>query len=245
VIVRLSRENRTWGCVRIQGELRKLGIRVAASTIRSILRGAGLGPASRGPDPSWRAFLRAQASAILACDFFTVETITLKTLYVLFFIEVATRRVHVAGVTRRPDSTWVTQQARNLAMDDRLGSVRLLLHDRDAKFSGPFEEVFRTEGVKPVLTPFRAPKANAIAERWVGTVRRECLDHLLILGHRHLDRVLKTYATHYDEARPHRALDLASPARPDPPTERVQFPSMVRRDVLGGLIHEYGTGSAA
>jgi hypothetical protein len=211
LILRLGRENRRWGCIRIQGELRTLGIRVGATTIRSILRRAGLGPASRGPDPNWREFLRTQASGIIATDFFTVETITLCTLYVLFFIEHSTRKVHVAGVTDHPDSAWVTQQARNLAIEDRLEGVRFLIRDRDSKYSCSFDEVLRTEAVRIIRSPIRAPKANAICERWVGTVRRECLDHVLVLGRRHLERVLASYVAHYNGARPHRALDLQSP----------------------------------
>ena len=176
---------------------------------------------------------------MLACDFFTVETAFLKTLYVLFFIELSTRRVHIAGATTRPDWVWVTQQARNLAMAGTLDGRRFLIRDRDTKFSGPFDEVFRTEGVAVVKTPVRAPKANAIAERWVGTVRRECLDHILILGRRHLERVLTSYATHYNRERPHRGLGLD---RPDPPFPLMRIPGRVirRHDLLGGLIHEYG-----
>jgi putative transposase len=239
LIRRMARENRRWGCIRIQGELRRLGIRVGASTIRSVLRRSGLGPASREPDPSWRAFLRSQASGILATDFFTVETLTLKTLYVLFFVELHTRRVHVAGVTAHPDSAWVTQQARNLAIDARLEHVRFLIHDRDSKFTAPFDEVFRTEGVQVIRSPVRAPKANAVAERWVGTVRRECLDHLLIFSSKHLERVLKRYVTHYNDSRPHRSLDLASPTGSGNGVQP-SVPQQVRRhDVLGGLIHEY------
>ena len=185
LIIRLGRENPRWGCVRIQGELRKLGIRVGASTVRRILRRAGLGPAPRRTGPTWSEFLRAQSRGALACDFFTVETVLLKTLYVLFFIELSTRRVHVAGTTSRPDSAWVTQQARNLSITGRLEDKHVLLRDRDAKFSGPFDEVFRTEGLSVVKTPVRAPRANGIAERWVGTARRECLDHILIFGRRH------------------------------------------------------------
>ena len=244
LILRLGKENRRWGCVRIQGELRKLGIRLGATTIRSILRRAGVGPASRGPDPNWREFLRTQASGILATDFFTIETITLRTLYVLFFIELATRRVHVAGVTAHPDSVWVTQQARNLAIEGRLQGVRFLIHDRDAKYSWSFDEVRRTEGVRVVRSPIRSPKANAICERWVGTVRRECLDHLLILHRRHLERVLSAFVAHYNGSRPHRALDLQSPElRGDPPA--TVDPGRIRRqDILGGLIHEYEPAAA-
>jgi transposase InsO family protein len=178
---------RSWGCVRIQGELRKLGIRVGATTIRSILRRAGFGPPPRRQGPSWREFLRAQAQGILACDFFTVETVWLRTLYVLFFVEHGSRRVRLAGVTANPDCAWMRQQARNLAIEERLRNVRFLLHDRDAKFSGPFDELIRSEGVRVIKTPVRAPQANAIAERWVRTVRNECLDHVLVFGRRHLE----------------------------------------------------------
>ena len=165
----------------------------------------------------------------------------LKTLYVLFFIELATRRVYVVGVTAHPDSAWVTQQARNLAINGRLGDVRFLIRDRDAKFSGPFDEVLRTEGVRVIRTPIRAPKANAFAERFVRTVRQECLDHILIYGRRHLERVLKAYVAHYVEERPHRGLDLAVPAgnHPTPHARRSTRTPVERRDVLGGLIHEY------
>jgi len=221
LVVRLARENARWGYVRIQGELRKLGVQIGATTIRRILRAHGLGPAPRRSGPSWSEFLKAQADGMLACDFFTVETLRLRTLYVLFFIELHTRRVHVAGVTAHPDSAWVSQQARNLAysFEDRPTPVRFLIRDRDAKFSGPFDEVFRTEGVTIVRTPIRAPRANAFAERWVRTVRTECLDWTLVRGRGHLERVLRIYAEHYNAERPHRGLGLATPessgAEPD------------------------------
>ncbi len=162
LVVRLGRENPRWGCVRIQGELRKLGIRVGATTIRSVLRRSGFGPAPRRGGPSWGEFLRAQARGMLACDFFTVETAWLRTLYVLFFIEHGSRRVLLAGVTANPDGVWMRQQARNLAVDERLHGVRFLLHDRDAKFSGPFDEIVRGERVRVVKTPVRAPQAKAL-----------------------------------------------------------------------------------
>ena len=241
LIVRFGTENPRWGYQRLRGELLKLGIRVSATTVRTILLRHGLDPAPRRSGPTWSEFLRSQASGILACDFFTVETLRLKTLYVLFFIEVSTRRVHVVGATTHPDSAWVTQQARNLAIEERLTAIRFLLHDRDAKFSGPFDEVFRTEEVRVIRTPILAPRANAFAERFVRTVRSECLDHILVYGRRHLDRVLRVYVSHYTEQRPHRGLGLATPrggaSSPARHTERRQID---RRDVLGGLIHEYG-----
>jgi len=167
LIVRLGRENPRWGYQRIRGELLKLGIRISATTVRTILLRAGLDPAPRRAGPTWTEFLRSQAAGILATDFFTVETIRLKTIYVLFFIELSTRRVHVAGVTTHPDSAWVTGQARNLAIDERLSGVRFLLRDRDATFCGPFDALLRAEGVRVIRTPIRAPRANAFAERFL------------------------------------------------------------------------------
>ncbi len=223
------------------GELRKLGIRVAATTIRAALRTARAGPAPRRTGPSWAEFLRAQADGIIACDFFTVETAWLRTLYVLLFIELGSRRIHLSGSTVHPDSPLVTQQARNLALnlDDRSTAIRFLIHDRDTKFSRSFDEVVRSEGARVILTPIRAPNANAYAERVIETIRAECLDWSLILGRRHLDRTLRTYAEHYNRARPHRALALAPPlAEASDPTP-VSPRDVRRRDVLGGLIHEY------
>ena len=174
------RRTRGGGYLRIRGELLKLGVRVSATAIRTVLRRHGLGPAPRRGGLSWGEFLRAQAHGILAFDFFTVETAWLRTLYVLFAIELGSRRVHVLGITTNPDSAWVTQRARNLAVGERLREIRFVIRDRDSKFSGSFDEVFRTEGARVVKTPVRAPKANAFAERWVRTARRECLDHLLV-----------------------------------------------------------------
>jgi putative transposase len=246
LVFRLGRENPGWGCVRIQGELRKLGIRVAASTIRTILRAEGIDPAPRRGGPSWSEFLRAQARGIVACDFFTVETVWMRTLYVLFWIEHGSRRVRLAGVTANPDCGWVTQQARNLAVDERFENVRFLIHDRDAKFCGPFDAVVSSEGARVIETPPQAPRANAIAERWVRTVRNECLDHLLIIGRRHLERVLDAYVGHYNAERPHRSLALAAPARepPRPHGSPVSSLDVRRRDVLGGVIHEYYAAAA-
>jgi putative transposase len=240
LVVRLGRENPRWGYQRIRGELRKLGIRISATTVRSILRRAGLDPAPRRAGPTWAEFLRSQAAGIWATDFFTVETIGLRTLYVLFFIELSTRRVHLAGVTAHPDAAWVTQQARNLAIEERLSGVRFLVRDRDAKFTGPFDAVLRAEGVRVIRTPVRSPRANAVAERFVRTVRRECLDHVLVYDRRHLELVLGAYVAHYVDERPHRGLGLAVPAGIRPAEVPGATPTLVeRRDVLGGLIHEY------
>jgi len=240
LIIRFGRENPRWGYQRIRGELLKLGIRVSATTVRTILLRHGLDPAPRRAGPTWSEILRSQAAGILACDFFTVETLRLRSLYVLFFIQLSTRQVFVVGVTTHPDSAWVTQQARNLAIEERLSGVRFLLRDRDAKFSGPFDGVFETEGARVIRTPIRAPKANAFAERFVRTVRRECLDRVLIYGRRHLERVLQAYVAHYVEERPHRGFGLAIPAgMRTAPARRGARALIERKDVLGGLIHEY------
>jgi putative transposase len=243
LVLRMARENPRWGCVRICGELRKLDIRVGATTIRTLLRRHGLGPAPRRCGPTWTQFLKAQAEGIVACDLFTVETVWLQTLYVLFFLHVSTRQVVAAGVTASPDSRWVTQQARNATMDlnDRQLSIRFLLRDHDAKFTRAFDEVFRTEGAAVIRTPIRAPRANAYAERWVQTVRVECLDWTLVLGRRHLLRLLRGYVRHYNQQRPHRGLALAVPEAGErkPPHANPRPRQVRRRDVLGGLIHEY------
>jgi len=243
LIVRLARENPRWGYQRIKGELLRLDVRVAATAIRTVLRRHGIEPAPRRAGDTWRAFLRQQAAGILACDFFTVDTVWLRRLYVLVFIELDTRRVHLAGVTANPHGAWVTQQARNLLLG--LGApgrrIRFLLRDRDAKFCRSFDDVFRSEGAEVLLTPVRAPRANAYAERWVRTVRADCLDWLLIVGRGHLERVLRIYVKHYNEHRPHRALGLEAPDRPAgvAVVGEDQQGKVCRRDLLGGLLHEY------
>ena len=242
LIVRLAGENPRWGYQRIKGELKRLGVQVSATTIRTILRRHGLDPAPRRAATTWRAFLRQQATGIMACDFFTVDTIWLRWLYVLFFIELDTRRVHLAGVTANPDGAWVTQQARNLlfVIAERGQQLRFLIRDRDTKFTRSFDDVFRSDGAEVLITPVQAPNANAHAERWIRTVRAECLDWLLITGRGHLERVLRVYVNHYNVHRPHRALRLEPPVSPAGPTDISENRRPVcRRDRLGGLLHEY------
>jgi len=200
LVLRVARENPRWGYPRIAGELLKLGVHVLPSTVRRLLLAAGLMPAPRRSGPSWREFLRQQATSVLACDFFTVETITLRRYYVLFFIELGSRRVHLAGCTTNPTGAWVTQQARNPSFTGLFERTRFLIHDRDSKFSASFDEVFCSGGIKVIHTPVRAPRANGYAERFVRTVRAECLDWLLILGRAHLERVLGVYTAHYNRA---------------------------------------------
>jgi putative transposase len=241
LVLRLARENSTWGYRRVHGELRRLGYRIGASTVWAILQRAGVDPAPKRSALTWRQFLRAQAKGVLAVDFFTVDTVFLKRLYVLFVVELATRRVHVLGATPHPVGAWVAQQARNLLMglDDRAGRFRFLVRDRDTKFTAAFDAVFAAEGIEVLRTPVRAPRANAYAERWVGTVRRELLDRMLIFGCRQLQAVLAEYADHYNGHRPHRALGQAPPLGPAEPPAVSPSGGVVRRDRLGGLIHEY------
>jgi putative transposase len=250
LIVRMARENPRWGCVRIKGELQGLGIIVSTTTIRTILRRAGLGPAPRRDGPTWRQFLSAQARGIVACDFFTVETVFLKTLYVLVFMQIETRRILGVGVGANPNGAWATQQARNLVMDLDEGPelwVRFLLRDRDAKYCRSFDAVFAAEGVEIVLTPYRTPQANGHIERLIGGLRREVLDHVLVLGRRHLADVLREYAAHHNSHRPHRGLGLRRPhdvGRPIPSPEPARPEAIKRRQILSGLIYEYHARAA-
>jgi transposase len=244
LVVQLARENPSWGYRRIVGELRGLGISISATSVRTILIRHGLPPAPQRDELSWRDFLRQHAATTLACDFFTVETAWLKRLYVLFFLSLETRRIEFVACTTNPTGAWTAQQARNLLMtiDDRQRPLRLLIHDRDGKFGGGFDQVFQSDGIAVIRTPVQAPNANAHAERWVGSVRRECLDRLLIFSRRQLEHVLRVYARHYNRHRTHRSLAFRPPewAETSPtPLRAPPYPQLTRRDLLGGLIHEY------
>lgn len=217
---------------------------VSATTVRTLLRDGRLGPSPRRTGPTWRDFIRAQARSVIAVDFFTVDTLSLRRMYVLFFIELATRRVHLAGCTEHPNQHWVTQQARHVAwtLGDRSEPFRVLIRDRDQKFTRSFDAVFQSEGIRVIRTPIRAPQANAVAERSVRTARSECLDWLLILNGWHLDRVFREFVDHYNRHRPHRSLQLMPPLatlESAAPAGGVAAPTLTRRDRLGGLLHEY------
>jgi putative transposase len=242
LIGRLATENRSWGYMRIQGELLKLGHRVSASTIRRALKALKIPPApKRHTDTTWRQFLHTQAATMLAADFFHVDcAVTLERLYCLFVIEVGSRYVHILGITAHPDGPWTTQQIRNLMMDlgDRAADFRFVVRDRAGQFTASFDAVLASAGIEAVKIPPRSPRANAYAERFVLTARTEVTGRMLIFGERHLRRVLAEYAQHYNGRRPHRSRHL-HPPRPNHPAVGLSRERIKRRSVLGGLINEY------
>ncbi|HEY8885482.1 MAG TPA: integrase core domain-containing protein [Chloroflexota bacterium] len=240
LILRMARENPRWGYFRIRGELLKLGQRVAATTIRSVLLAAGIPPASRRSRLTWKQFLAACAETLVAADFFSVDTIFFKRLYVLIYVHLATRRVLAASCTAQPSGAWVTQQARNLSwkLEEEGIELSVVLHDRDKKFAPEADAVFKSEGARVVLSPIMAPMANAHVERWIGSCRRECLDWMLIVNQRHLEAVLREYCLHYNLERTHRSRNLRPPAYRGDPT--IPFGSRIERSTrLGGLLSPY------
>lgn len=244
MVIRLARENPTWGYRRIHGELAMMGVDLAPASVWNILQRHGVDPSPNRTGPTWGEFLKAQATTMLACDFFSVDTVLLRRLYLLFFIELDTRRVFVTGATAHPTGAWVVQQARNLSYElaERARPVKFLVRDRDTKFTTSFDEAFRSERIRIIGTPIRAPRANAFAERFVGTIRRECLDRILIFGRRHLESVVHEYVEHYNGHRPHRSLGQQPPqpqALASAPPTNVDPSRLKRTDRLGGVIHEY------
>lgn len=242
LIERLASENPSWGYVRNQGEVRKLGYPVSRATIQRLLRRRHIPPAPQRAQLTWRRFLRTQAGTILACDFLHIDcAVTLKRAYVFFVIDVGTRYVHILGTTSNPDGTWTAQAARNLLMDlgEHADRFRYLIRDRAGQFTSMFDAVFAGAGIEVIRTPPRCPRANAHAERWVRTLRSELTDRMLIFGQRHLRHVLTEYVKHYNKARPHRALNLSPPRPPATVIDLDEHCRIRRRPILGGLINEY------
>jgi putative transposase len=241
-VLRLSKENPGWGYRRIHGELAGLGIQVAPSTVWEILTQAGIPPVPGRGGPTWAQFLHSQAQAILATDFFTVDLLDGTSAYVLAVIEHATRRIRILGVTAHPNDAWVTQMARNplMDLDDQITSIKFLLRDRDTKFTVAFDAVLTGAGARILRSPIRAPRANAIMQRWIGGCRRELLDQTLIWNRRHLLKVLRDYEAHHNELRPHRSLGQAAPLKPLPEvlTDLDSF-GLRRHSRKFGVINEY------
>ena len=242
LVLRLARENESWGYRRVHGELAVLGVTVAPSTVWQILKDAGIGPAPRRDGLGWAEFLRSQAQAILALDFFTADLLNGTKVYVLAVIEHGTRRIRILGATEHPVQSWIVQQARNLLMDleDAGTRAKFILHDRDASFTATFDSVFQAAGIKVIRSAVQAPRMNSVMERWIGNCRRELLDRTLVWNQRHLMIVLREYEDFYNRHRPHRTLNQAAPLRPLPDgiTDLDHF-RVRRRDRAGGVIHEY------
>jgi putative transposase len=244
LVIRMATENPTWGHRRVQGQLVRLGHRITASTVWQILHDAGLDPAPRRSGSTWRQFLTAQAKAVLAVDFLHVDTVLLRRIYALIAVEHGSRRAHLIGVTAHPTGAWTTQAARNLLMDlaDRATTITFLLRDRDSRFTTAFDAVFAADGIRILTCPPGAPRANAICERMIGTLRRELLDKILIVNERHLRRILTVYFHHFNTARPHRTLGQLAPTQAEtgpPQVINLADYQVRRRPILDGLIYEY------
>ncbi|WP_406516470.1 integrase core domain-containing protein [Streptomyces sp. NBC_00134] len=245
LVLRLARENSSWGFRRIHGELAALGIKVAASTVWEILKEHGIPPAPERESTTWAAFLRNQAHALVACDFFETRALTGARLYVFAVIEHATRRIRILGATAHPTADWVVQLGRNLLMDleDASSRARFLIRDRDSKFTAAFDTLLADAGLEVVTSGVRMPRMNSIMERWIQTCRRELLDHTLIWNQSHLLHALREFEAFYNGHRPHRTLRQAAPLRPLP--EPISVPAQLRhlevhrQDRLGGDLHEY------
>ncbi len=239
LIVRLAKENLRWGYGKIEGELLKLGYKVSITTVRNVLDRNGIVPAPvRYGSIGWKTMMNHYKEQLLACDFFTIETIFLRTVYVLVFIELGTRKVHLAGITSHPDGRWVAQQARQLVwkFEETGANFRCLIRDNDRKFTDAFDTVFESQETRIIPTPIRAPNANGCMERWVRTVRQECLDHILIINEAHLRRVLNAFLDYYNARRPHQSLAQQSPI---PRAAPVTTGKINRHKVLGGIINDY------
>jgi transposase len=243
LVVRLARDTPRWGHRRIHGELARPGHRIAPSTVWQILHDAGIDPAPRRTSPTWREFLTAQAEGIIAADFLHLDTALGTRLYALTFLEHGTRRLHITGVTAHPTQAWTAQQARNLAADlgTRIESLRFLIRDRDGKYGQTFDTVFHADDLRVITSAPQAPRMNAHCERVIGTIRRELLDHILIIGETHARQVLKTYEDHYNRHRPHQARNQLPPKAQQHPAavDDLNTRRLLRTRILGGLINEY------
>jgi putative transposase len=241
LVLRLARENPGWGYRRIHGELAGLGVKIAASTVWEILKKAGIDPAPGRSGPTWPQFLRSQAEAILACDFFTADLLDGTQAYVLAVIEHATRRIRILGVTLHPTGEWTAQQARNLMMDlgEQAHRVKFMIRDRGSNFTTAFDAVLADAGIRTVLCNVRPPRMNAIAERWIGGCRRELLDRTFIWNQNHLWQILRQYETHHNQHRPHRSLDAAAPLKSLPQPVVLEQYRVRRQTRVSGTIHEY------
>ena len=241
LVRRLARENPDWGYRRIHGELAGLGVKVAASSVWEILRASGIDPGQRQTGVAWSQFLRSQAEAILACDFFTVDLLDGTQAYVLAVIEHATRRIRIIGITLHPTGEWTTQQARNLMMDlgEQADRVKFMIRDRGSNFTAAFDAVLADAGIRTVLCNTQTPRMNAITERWIGGCRRELLDRTLVWNQAHLRQILRQYQTHHNQHRPHRSLHGAAPLKPLPEPVNLDLHRVRKHAHVGGMINEY------